>query len=88
VLDETGVLPGRINAELVSFGPVDEVDGKRLLAIVQRHYELTGSPKARALLADWRAALRRFVAVRPTGAKPAQSVDLSLQGVEEMSRAG
>nr|MBO2477930.1 glutamate synthase large subunit [Bacillota bacterium] len=88
VLDETGVLPGRINAELVSFGPVDEVDGKRLLAIVQRHYELTGSPKARALLADWRAALRRFVAVRPKGAKPAQSVDLSLQGVEEMSRAG
>ncbi|OUN01731.1 MAG: hypothetical protein BAA04_12815 [Firmicutes bacterium ZCTH02-B6] len=88
VLDETGRVPQRVNHELVTYGPIDESDGQRLFAIVERHYQLTGSPKARALLADWGTVLQRFVAIRPKGWKRAQPAETARRGVEEMIRAG
>ena len=65
IYDETGHLAERINPELVLFGPTHEQDGERLRAILLQHLERTGSPKARLLLADWRATLARFVTVTP-----------------------
>ena len=48
--------------EPLHYGQKDEVLLKRL---VERHAELTGSPTAREMLADWPAALGRFTKVFP-----------------------
>jgi glutamate synthase (NADPH/NADH) large chain len=40
-------------------------DAERLRHFVERHFELTGSGRARALLDDWNAAAGRFVKVVP-----------------------
>ena len=40
-------------------------DAERLRILVERHARLTGSARAHALLADWPAALSRFVKVLP-----------------------
>ncbi|MBN9570731.1 MAG: hypothetical protein J0H30_06675 [Alphaproteobacteria bacterium] len=40
-------------------------DAERLRILVERHARLTGSARAKALLADWPAALSRFVKVLP-----------------------
>ena len=84
VLDETGRLPERLNHELVSLEPASEHDGQRLLAIVQQHYQRTGSPKARALLADWPSALRGFLTIRP---KDSKTAPVGVHGLPEVSRA-
>jgi glutamate synthase (NADPH) large chain len=47
----------------VAFEPV--ADDGDLQALVQRHFELTGSKRAEALLADWRTARKQFVFVMP-----------------------
>jgi glutamate synthase (NADPH/NADH) large chain len=41
-------------------------DAERLRILVERHLLMTGSARARALLADWDQALTRFVKVMPT----------------------
>ena len=41
------------------------IDDGDLQALVQRHFELTGSKRAEALLADWRNARKQFVLVMP-----------------------
>lgn len=48
--------------EPLHYGQKDEVLLKRL---VERHAELTGSPTAREMLADWPAAIGRFTKVFP-----------------------
>ena len=40
-------------------------DAQRLRILVERHARLTGSGKAKALLADWETALGQFVKVMP-----------------------
>src|SRR5690606_20564745 len=79
VLDDAGGLAQRLNTELVTLDPASQEDGRRLLAIVQRHYQLTGSPKVRALLSDWETALPRFVAIRPKGWRLTQAGEPSSQ---------
>ena len=60
----THVLPAAEQGsdEPLHYGQKDEVLLKRL---VERHAELTGSPTAREMLADWPAALGRFTKVFP-----------------------
>jgi glutamate synthase (NADPH/NADH) large chain len=41
-------------------------DAERLRHFVERHLELTGSRRARALLDDWNQAVDRFVKIVPT----------------------
>jgi glutamate synthase domain-containing protein 3 len=53
----------RCNDELVGFESVD--DDAELRALVAEHFERTGSSVAAALLADWPAAVARFVKVMP-----------------------
>jgi glutamate synthase (NADPH/NADH) large chain len=57
----------RIGGEEPGFDPSDMLrhDGARLRLLVERHAELTGSRRAAELLADWEAAVRRFVKVMP-----------------------
>jgi glutamate synthase (NADPH/NADH) large chain len=52
-----------VNGELVELSEV--TDDAALHAVVRRHHDLTGSTVAAALLADWRAARRRFTEIVP-----------------------
>jgi glutamate synthase (NADPH) large chain len=67
VHDPTGSIDRHVNRELVEVGPVEEAADQALLReLVEAHERVTGSPRARALLAAWPAALERFVRVIPT----------------------
>jgi glutamate synthase (NADPH) large chain len=57
--------PRRVNPAMVDLEPVPADDAGWLRETVARHAQLTGSPVADALLADWDGALRRFTAVVP-----------------------
>ncbi|GAA5004289.1 glutamate synthase large subunit [Actinopolymorpha pittospori] len=59
----------RINKEMVELEPLTEEDRTLLHTLVTAHVEETGSSVAEALLADWNAALERFVKVMPTDYK-------------------
>jgi len=65
VLDADGRFRERANAELVALEPLGEGEADGLRALVERHRALTGSEVAAALLADWAAAVGRFVRVIP-----------------------
>ncbi|HSE38729.1 MAG TPA: glutamate synthase subunit alpha, partial [Blastocatellia bacterium] len=60
VFDEFGRFQRRCNDELVTLVRVGEQKSPTLRALVERHYELTNSPRARKLLADWERASRFF----------------------------
>ncbi|MGB3790419.1 MAG: hypothetical protein WA949_20595, partial [Phormidesmis sp.] len=66
VLDEAGDFASRCNTEMVGLEKV-ETSGEQqeLRDIIQRHLELTGSNKAKTLLADWENTLPKFVKVMP-----------------------
>jgi len=57
--------PRRVNPAMVDLEPVSADDADRLRETVARHAQLTGSPVAERLLADWDGALCRFTAVVP-----------------------
>ncbi|GAA4354422.1 glutamate synthase large subunit [Angustibacter luteus] len=65
------LLPERVNPGALAAGEVEltavsaETDGELLHDLVARHREETGSAVAKALLADWPAALPRFTKVLP-----------------------
>jgi glutamate synthase domain-containing protein 3 len=65
VHDPDEVLPLRLNDQLVRADEVDEEAATRLRALLERHVELTGSPRAAALLGSWRDTLAEFRHVRP-----------------------
>jgi len=55
----------RVNQEMVDLDPLDDEDREFLREVVERHHEETGSAVARALVADWDAAVERFGKVMP-----------------------
>jgi glutamate synthase (NADPH/NADH) large chain len=57
--------PRRVNPAMVDLEPVSADDSDRLRETVARHAQLTGSPVAEQLLADWDGALCRFTTVVP-----------------------
>jgi glutamate synthase domain-containing protein 2/glutamate synthase domain-containing protein 1/glutamate synthase domain-containing protein 3 len=67
VLDETGEFLSRnCNTSMVDADTVTERSDVDLIrALVERHAELTGSPRARWVLDNWYATLSRFVKVFP-----------------------
>jgi glutamate synthase (NADPH/NADH) large chain len=48
-----------------------QTDEALLKGLVERHFQFTGSPRAKALLENWDAARRQFVKVFPTEYKRA-----------------
>jgi glutamate synthase domain-containing protein 3 len=64
VWDPDARLDALCNRAGVVLEPVEDAEALRTL--IERHRALTGSARAAALLADWPAALRRFVQVMPT----------------------
>jgi len=65
VLDEAGGLAAHVNEDSVVTGPVVGASAERLKALIERHALETGSPKARRLLENWAASLKRFVEILP-----------------------
>ncbi|GIH54655.1 glutamate synthase [Microbispora rosea subsp. aerata] len=61
--------PERVNREMVDLEALDDDDAEFLREIVEKHFAETGSTVAKALLADWDAALGRFSKVMPTDYK-------------------
>jgi glutamate synthase domain-containing protein 3 len=69
VLDQDGTFTSRLNRELVRADRVTEPDEiKALRGMIQRHLELTGSPRAREVLQGWTEQLGRFWKVAPKSA--------------------
>jgi glutamate synthase (NADPH) large chain len=58
-----GLAESQCNRAGVALEPVDDPEGLR--ALIERHHALTGSKRAAEILADWPAALGRFVMVMP-----------------------
>ncbi len=66
VYDPTGLFDSRCNLDTIDLERVVEPEDEReLRGIVARHVALTGSPRGRALLDDWAAALPFFIKVFP-----------------------
>ncbi|MBX6382796.1 MAG: glutamate synthase large subunit [Microbispora sp.] len=61
--------PERVNREMVELEELDDDDAEFLREIVDKHFAETGSTVAKALLADWDAAIGRFAKVMPTDYK-------------------
>jgi len=56
VLDEDGSFQSRCNRELVELSTLGEPDLLVVSSLIQRHYQTTGSPRARDLLSGWASA--------------------------------
>jgi glutamate synthase domain-containing protein 3 len=65
VLDVDGGFRRRCNTDLVGFEQIAPDEAEDLRGFVAEHAERTGSAVAERLLADWPAALGRFVKVMP-----------------------
>jgi glutamate synthase domain-containing protein 3 len=75
VLDTDGDFPAQINTELVEHEPViDPKEADSLRALIVRHRELTGSSRAREILAGWHRYLPAFWRVAPR-VRPEHSLD-------------
>jgi glutamate synthase (ferredoxin) len=72
VLDETGDFPARVNTQMVGIERLEDPEEiARVRGMVERHLELTGSARARDVLAGWEGLLSKFVAVVPKDFKRA-----------------
>ncbi len=78
VWDPDKTFAERVNAEMVDLEEiVDAEDEDELLHMITRHFEYTGSARARKILDDWKTQLKLFVKVAPGDYK------MALQKLEE-----
>lgn len=70
VYDEDGDFDRHCNMDMVELTLVESAeDINELRSIIQRHMDLTGSPKAAEILRNWDSELPRFIKVMPVGYK-------------------
>jgi glutamate synthase (ferredoxin) len=69
VFDEEGSFTTRCNTEMVELCAIDAEDEANIRALLVRHLEVTGSPRAAGLLNQWEKVRDRFVRVSPRGIK-------------------
>ena len=90
VFDEDGRFDSRCNTEFVDLKPVDVQDDDDLRALLQRHLELTGSPRAADLLQRWDEVRGQFWRVHPraleTVGRPAALLKLRESVLAAMER--
>ena len=70
-----------VNDELVALVPLEREDGEHLFGLLERHADLTGSPRAVALLANRSAALDRFRQVVPRSALVVHDAGAGLKSI-------
>ena len=67
ILDSKGDFDLKCNLEMIDLEPVVEAaDKTELKQLIENHYNYTGSPKAKEILANWQEYLPKFVKVFPT----------------------
>ncbi|HVE45427.1 MAG TPA: glutamate synthase large subunit [Acidimicrobiales bacterium] len=67
VWDPRSRLTARLNTALVEAVRPDAEHVEELRWLVERHFDLTGSPRARALVDDWHSAIEQIWHVLPVG---------------------
>ncbi|ANV85137.1 glutamate synthase subunit alpha [Picosynechococcus sp. PCC 7003] len=78
ILDEHNTLPEKMNTEIVSIQRVGTAAGeKQLKDLITAHAEKTGSPKAKAILADWATYLPQFWQVVPPSEADSPEVNVN-----------
>jgi glutamate synthase domain-containing protein 3 len=83
VFDEKGEFPANCNKEMVDLEELnDPAEIEEVKAMIKRHAEYTQSAVAQRVLADWAAALPKFVRVMPKDYKRV------LQAFDEVQRSG
>ena len=70
VWDPGARLTARLNGALVNAARPDAGQVEELRWLVERHFELTGSPRAKALLEDWHTTVEQMWYVAPVGRVP------------------
>ncbi|HUJ73458.1 MAG TPA: glutamate synthase large subunit, partial [bacterium] len=65
VLDEQGDFASRCNQAMVALEALEPEDVQMIRQLVQRHAQLTGSPRARRVLERWDECLTQFVKIMP-----------------------
>jgi glutamate synthase domain-containing protein 2/glutamate synthase domain-containing protein 3/glutamate synthase domain-containing protein 1 len=60
VLDEHETFKNKCNQELVELAKLGDHDSQMVRTLVERHHELTGSPRAAAVLSNWEQASNSF----------------------------
>jgi glutamate synthase (ferredoxin) len=65
VLDERGALESRCNLEMVAVSGLNTMDERAVRKLVHQHFHKTGSPRARAILAQWETYRALFRKVAP-----------------------
>lgn len=68
ILEETGIMPSRVNHDSVLLAELDHTDDAVLRALVSAHLAATGSPHARPVLDGWDRLQPLFRRVEPRGA--------------------
>ena len=71
VWDPKGTLGPNVNKEMVELEDLDSGDVEYLRSQIEKHVELTGSARGRAILDGWALEQSRFVKVMPTDYKRA-----------------
>jgi glutamate synthase (NADPH/NADH) large chain len=66
VLDEKGdFAERRCNRASVDLDPMTEEDSTRVYTLIERHFELTGSPRAKWIIENWDTMLDKFIKIFP-----------------------
>lgn len=71
VFDPNGVFPAKCNREMVNLETMDAEDAALVRGFIEKHYQLTNSNVAAAILDEWEAVQTQFVKVFPTDYKRA-----------------
>ncbi len=88
-LDEDGSFPAKVNPEIVKFQRVIAPAGEQQLKeLIQDHAELTGSPKAKLILANWSEYLPKFWQVVPPSEANSPEVNPTVDSQEERQLSG
>jgi glutamate synthase (ferredoxin) len=75
VFDELGSFSGRCNTELVAIKPTSDREAEIVRLLIERHHELTQSPRARDILANWRFYRKFFCRVAAHASTPPEGAD-------------
>jgi glutamate synthase (NADPH/NADH) large chain len=66
VLDETGDFSAtKCNRAMVDIDPLDAKDEEIVKRLIEKHLELTGSPRARSVIEQWSKIVKKFVKIFP-----------------------
>lgn len=86
VYDKDGTFEQRCNCQMVGLYEIDdEHEFEKLRAMIERHYEYTGSSLAAGILEEWQEARKRFVKVYPHDYKRAME---AMESVMKEGMAG